>query len=99
MGPIQPIQTGAAARPAVEIAKPQPADDAKGAGSFEKLLASANQDQNLSDAAVRDLVAGENDDIQQVVMQVVKADMSFQLFLEVRNKVIESYNELMRMQF
>ncbi|MEL6107458.1 MAG: flagellar hook-basal body complex protein FliE [Planctomycetota bacterium] len=98
MGPIQPIQTGAATRPAVEIAKPQPAD-AKAAGSFEKLLASANQDQNLSDAAVRDLVAGENDDIQQVVMQVVKADMSFQLFLEVRNKVIESYNDLMRMQF
>ncbi|MEO1526412.1 MAG: flagellar hook-basal body complex protein FliE [Planctomycetota bacterium] len=98
MGPIQPIQPGSTALPTTEIAKPQ-ATDAKSTPSFEQLLASANQDQNLSDVAVQELVTGQNDDIQQVVMQVVKADMSFQLFLEVRNKVIESYNELMRMQF
>ena len=98
MVPIQPIQAGAASLPTTEVAKVQPAD-VKDASSFEKLLAATNQDQNLSDAAVQGLVSGENEDIQQVVMQVVKADMSFQLFLEVRNKVIESYNELMRMQF
>ncbi|QDT11168.1 flagellar hook-basal body complex protein FliE [Planctomycetes bacterium K23_9] len=66
---------------------------------FEKLLTETVQDQKSSEAAVADLVAGKNDNVQQVVMQVVKSEMSFQLFMEVRNQLIESYNELMRMQF
>ena len=66
---------------------------------FEKLLIQANQDQLRSDNAIQDLVKGKNDNVQQVVMQVAKSEMSFQLFMEVRNKLIESYNELMRMQF
>jgi flagellar hook-basal body complex protein FliE len=68
-------------------------------GAFEKLLTQAVQDQKASDTAVSDLVAGKNDNVQQVVMQVVKSEMSFQMFMEVRNQLIESYNELMRMQF
>ncbi len=66
---------------------------------FEKLLIQANQDQLRSNNAIEDLVTGKNDNVQQVVMQVAKSEMSFQLFMEVRNKLIESYNELMRMQF
>lgn len=66
---------------------------------FGKLLTQANTDQQQSDQAIKSLVSGETDDIQHVVMQVVKAEMSFQLFMEVRNQLIESYNELMRMQF
>lgn len=98
MLPLQPVGQGAAVSlsPATTQTK-----EAGGGGSspFEKLLAQASEDQSQSDVAVRDLVTGKNDDVQQVVMQVVKAEMSFQLFMEVRNQVIESYNELMRMQF
>ncbi|MGB7344981.1 MAG: flagellar hook-basal body complex protein FliE [Pirellulaceae bacterium] len=70
-----------------------------GDNPFEKLLTQAVDDQKSSDTAIADLVAGKNDNVQQVVMQVVKSEMSFQLFMEVRNQLIESYNELMRMQF
>ena len=66
---------------------------------FEKLLTQTNEDQLRSDHAIRDLVTGKNSNVQQVVMQVAKSEMSFQLFMEVRNQLIESYNELMRMQF
>ncbi|MCR9293703.1 MAG: flagellar hook-basal body complex protein FliE [bacterium] len=66
---------------------------------FSQLLSQANADQHSSDQAIRELASGESDNVQQVVMQVVKAEMSFQLFMEVRNQLIESYNELMRMQF
>lgn len=67
--------------------------------AFATLLNQTNQDQLNSDTAVQQLVTGQNDNVQQVVMQVVKAEMSFQFFMEVRNQLIESYNELMRMQF
>ncbi|MFN3191426.1 MAG: flagellar hook-basal body complex protein FliE [Aureliella sp.] len=98
MLPIQSIN------PAGGLGSAQELLPAKEAGSpalgmFEKLLKQANQDQLKSDEAVKDLVTGKTDNVQQVVMQVVKAEMSFQMFMEVRNQLIESYNELMRMQF
>ncbi|MCA9136745.1 MAG: flagellar hook-basal body complex protein FliE [Planctomycetales bacterium] len=66
---------------------------------FLDLMAQANEDQIRSDQAIQSLVSGENQDVQQVVMEVVKAEMSFQIFMEVRNQIVDSYNELMRMQF
>lgn len=71
----------------------------KKANLFEDILAQANMDQKSSDQAVKDLVAGKSDSVQEVVMSVAKAEMSFQMFMEIRNKLIDSYNELMRMQF
>ena len=69
------------------------------ANAFLEFIAKANNDQVASDQAIRDLMTGANDNVQQVVMQVVKSEMSFQMFMEVRNQLIESYNDLMRMQF
>ena len=69
------------------------------ANLFEDILAQTNMDQKASDQAVKDLVSGNTDSVQEVVMSVAKAEMSFQMFMEIRNKLIESYNELMRMQF
>jgi flagellar hook-basal body complex protein FliE len=66
---------------------------------FRTFLEQTNQDQINSDLAIEQFVAGKSDNVQQVVLTVAKAEMSFQLFMEIRNKLIESYNELMRMQF
>ena len=66
---------------------------------FEGILEQANVDQKNSDKAIKDLIEGKTDSVQEVVMTVAKAEMSFQMFMEIRNKLIESYNELMRMQF
>jgi flagellar hook-basal body complex protein FliE len=90
--PIGPKTNTNAAQPQVRTATDEE-------NPFEVLLKHANAHQLESDRAVEDLVTGKSDNIQQVVMQVVKAEMSFQLFMEVRNQLIESYNELMRMQF
>lgn len=98
MLPLQGVHRGAAVSPTPATIQTKQADP-QGESPFAKLLATANDDQQLSEIAIEDLVTGKNDDVQQVVMQVVKAEMSFQLFMEVRNQVIESYNELMRMQF
>ena len=76
-----------------------PTTESKDRNVFVDLLSQANADQLRSDEAVQGLVSGENQDVHQVVMEVVKAEMSFQVFMQVRNQIVESYNELMRMQF
>lgn len=44
------------------------------------------------------LVTGEIEDIHQVMIAAEKADLAFQLTLQIRTKVIEAYQEIMRMQ-
>ena len=42
--------------------------------------------------------AGQTDDIHQVLIAVEKADIALQFTLQIRNKIIDAYNEIMRMQ-
>ena len=79
------------------------ADTPPGSTGFSELIdhfvKSTNDSQMASDQSIQDLVTGKEDNVQKVVMAVANAEMSFQLFMEIRNKLIDSYNELMRMQF
>lgn len=53
--------------------------------------------QQASDTSVQDLLTGKNNDITAVVSAVAKADMSFQVLVGVRNKLIEAYKQTMNM--
>ena len=67
---------------------------------FQHLIQQTNQDQQVSEQAIQDFIMQKpGTSVQQVVMAVAEAEMSFQFFMEVRNRLIDSYNELMRMQF
>ncbi len=57
-----------------------------------------NNLQNEAGKAVQKMVAGENIDLHEVMIAVEKARTSFDLLMEVRNKAVETYRELMRMQ-
>jgi flagellar hook-basal body complex protein FliE len=65
---------------------------------MEALLERANEPHLQADQALRDLVAGKTGDVHDVVLSMVKADMSFRLVLELRNRLTEAYQEIMRMQ-
>lgn len=52
--------------------------------------------QNNADSAVKELASGG--DITHAIVMMEKADMSFQLMVEVRNKLLNAYEEVMRMQ-
>lgn len=62
------------------------------------LMNDANVQQVQSDKAVEGLVKGETNNVHDVVLSVAKADLSFRLMLEVRNRLLDSYQEIMRMQ-
>lgn len=67
---------------------------------FQQLVQQTNADQLSSDQAIRDFIMQKpGTSVQQVVMAVAQAEMSFQFFMEIRNQLVDSYNELMRMQF
>jgi flagellar hook-basal body complex protein FliE len=44
------------------------------------------------------LVTGEGQDIHNTMIAVEKADMSFQMMMQIRNKIINAYEEIMRIQ-
>jgi flagellar hook-basal body complex protein FliE len=71
--------------------------------SFSAVLSSAvhNVDQLHQDAAsqVGNLLQGGNADINNVMIAVEKADVSFQLMMQVRNKIVSAYQDIEKMQF
>ena len=61
-------------------------------------LKQTNNLQKKSDAMNAALAAGEVDDISQVVIAGQKAEIALQLTMQVRNRALSAYQELMRMQ-
>ena len=74
----------------------------KGALSFGELLQQAfdsvNRAQWDAELAAQRLATGEIEDIHQVTILAEKASLSLQLMIAIRNKVIEAYQEISRMQ-
>lgn len=70
--------------------------------SFSKLLGDAldkvNELQKSAEQMGVDLAAGKNIDIHNVMIAAEKASLAVALTVQVRNKVIEAYQEVMRMQ-
>ena len=71
-------------------------------GSFldvlKKSVEKVNALQNQADAAIDDLVLGNNKDVAQTIIMMEKADISFRLMMQIRNKIVKAYEEVMRMQ-
>lgn len=63
-------------------------------GAVEKL----EQVQQNADAETVRSVTGESPDLHRTVIALQTADLSFQLALQVRNKIVGAYEEIMRMQ-
>ncbi len=68
--------------------------------SFDKFLSDAmskiNEVQKDAEIAVQELARGG--DVTQAIIALEKADMSFQMMVEIRNRLLNAYEEIMRMQ-
>jgi len=65
---------------------------------LEQALDTVNDMQSRADRLTEKLAAGEVSDIHQVMIAVEQVNLALQLTMQVRNKIIESYQEVMRMQ-
>jgi flagellar hook-basal body complex protein FliE len=96
IGPINPNMQ------VPEIRKPQGLGVEKGAGSFGDMLKDAistvNNLQKQSDQEIQKIMTGESQDLHTTVIAMQKADISFQMMMQVRNKIVQAYQEIMRTQ-
>jgi flagellar hook-basal body complex protein FliE len=70
---------------------------------FLNVLHSAMDDmqqlQGQAENKVAGMLAGNGVDVHSAMIAVEKADLSFQLMMQVRNKIVSAYQEISRMQF
>jgi flagellar hook-basal body complex protein FliE len=73
-----------------------------GGANFENtlkgFLSDVNDMQLTADQSIQKMVAGEVKDVHQVMLAAGEAKVAFNLMVEIRNKTMEAYNELMRMR-
>ena len=73
-----------------------------GEGEFADTLKNAigevNRLQKDANVKMQKLASGESNNIPDVMIATEKADIAFKLMVQVRNKVINAYNEIMKMQ-
>lgn len=97
MNPIAPIP---AVRPPDPVAPLRPAGAGQGAFSsaLSGALDSVDAMQKNAEAEISRFLRGEGVDLHQVALAQQQAQLGFELFLQVRNKAVQAYQEIMRMQ-
>jgi flagellar hook-basal body complex protein FliE len=65
---------------------------------LEKTITEVNDAQIRADQAVEQLHTGQAKNIHEVMIALEKADISMRLMVQMRNKVVDAYQEIMRMQ-
>jgi flagellar hook-basal body complex protein FliE len=61
-------------------------------------MSQINNQINHAEQTVQNFAVGKEDNLHQVMISVEKAKLSFELAVQVRNKLLEGYQEIMRMQ-
>lgn len=65
---------------------------------FKQVINDVNSLQKESEDLTTKLVLGQVEDIHQVTIAAEKASLALQLTVEIRNKILDAYQEIMRMQ-
>ncbi|HWB86794.1 MAG TPA: flagellar hook-basal body complex protein FliE [Bryobacteraceae bacterium] len=95
-GPIVPISGAAMPAPVRQVT------ESSGGSGFQDAFASAIQSVEASrqsaTASVEQFLNGNGEELHTAVMATQRAELTFELFMQVRNKVVSAYQEIMRMQ-
>ena len=95
--PIAPIRSIPSMPLAERITRP-PSEP----GAFQSILnesvQAVEQERSTANASADRFLSGEGEELHHVAMAAQRAELSFELFMQVRNKVVSAYQEVMRMQ-
>ncbi len=86
--------------PSIQSTQGQQATGKSGnfASLVQKYTEQVNQDTKSAAAAAENLAVNGTGNVAETLIAVQKADLSFQLLLSARNKLVDAYREVMRMQ-
>jgi flagellar hook-basal body complex protein FliE len=80
----------------------RPAGESRPGGGFRDALATAIQSVEgygrEASSSAQSFLAGEEQDLHTTILATQKAELALEMFLQVRNKVVNAYQEIMRMQ-
>lgn len=87
--------------PPISLPSMTPAQPA-GGGAFQSTFADAvskvESFQQNANSTVDRFLSGEGEELHHVALATQQADLSFQLFMQVRNKIVAAYQQVMQMQ-
>lgn len=99
MAPILPTNISIAPIAAPSIL---PASPSNGGGAFQSAFADAvskvESFQQNAQSSVDKFLSGEGEELHHVAIAAQQAELSFQLFMQVRNKIVTAYQQVMQMQ-
>ena len=96
IGPISGI--GQVAGAAASTPKSGSAGGTDFGGALENAVGKLDAMQQQADTAAQSLATGTATDVSSVVSEVERASLALQLAVQIRNKAVDAYNELFRMQ-
>jgi flagellar hook-basal body complex protein FliE len=101
MAPILPVHLSIPPITAPSVSAPSSTQSPSG-GAFQSAFADAvskveSFQQNAASSVDR-FLSGEGEELHHVAIATQQAELSFQLFMQVRNKVVTAYNQVMQMQ-
>jgi len=96
ISPIAPVRDIPAAAGLAGTKAPAPK------GAFEQMVRDAidrvEQFERISKEKTERFLAGENEEVHEVALANARTGLAFEMFLQTRNKVVQAYQEIMRMQ-
>ena len=72
--------------------------DSSFANILSEALSTASQADTADKVSALQLLMGQSDDLTAIMLDAQKAELSLNLALQIRNKILDAYNEIMRMQ-
>ena len=67
--------------------------------TFKSLVSQVEGQLEEADQMAENFAAGKDQSLHETMIATEKADLSFRLLLQIRNKLLEAYQEIMRMNF
>jgi flagellar hook-basal body complex protein FliE len=83
--PIAPVGTGKASGPGF-------------AETLKQVVADVNRAQQTAETSAREFATGRTTDVAATMIAVERANVTFQLMLQIRNRLLEAYQEIQRVQ-
>jgi flagellar hook-basal body complex protein FliE len=94
IGPIRPIPVAEPSTPAAT----GPSKPGEFGSLLDKAISQVEGSRQIANEKVARFLDGQPEELHSVVLTAQRAQLEFELFLEVRNKVVQAYQEIMRMQ-
>ena len=93
--PILPVN---ASIPAIAVPSPAASGGAEFKSAFADAISKVESFQQNAQTTIARFLSGEGEELHNVALAAQQAELSFQLFMQARNKIVSAYQEVMRMQ-